>query len=88
MKTTIFYFAILMVFLSTDIPKIYRSYKKIEKIEVEIASLDTNKKELLEELQELDENISKTEDLFFIEEIARDVHKMKKSGETIYRLMN
>ncbi|WP_319370297.1 septum formation initiator family protein [uncultured Ilyobacter sp.] len=77
---------IFLVFLQYFLPKIYRSHVKLNKLIKEKKDLNLIHENVRINIMELDQDIEKLNDSYYIEKISREKLQMRKKGEVIYRL--
>lgn len=76
-----------LVVLSTYFSKIYRSYIKISKLNLERENIKSQKEKIENDMKSYDEKIEKLKKDFYVEEIARNELKFVKPGEVIYKVI-
>lgn len=69
-------------------PLIYRSYVKLQKLDIEEKNLHDKIEKLKAKIQKYDSKINVMEDEFEREKIARNRLQMIKENEEIYRFIN
>ncbi|WP_372713900.1 septum formation initiator family protein [Ilyobacter sp.] len=77
---------IFLVFLQYFLPKIYRSHVKLNKLVKEKKDLNLIHENVKINIMELDQDIEKLNESYYIEKISRERLQMRKKGEVIYRL--
>jgi cell division protein FtsB len=79
---TLVFFIILQYFL----PKIYRSHVKLNKLTKEKKDLNLSRENVKICIAELEQDILKLDDPYYVEKISRERLQMRKKDEVIYRL--
>lgn len=72
---------------SSFVPKIYRSFIKVEKLNTNLKILKEEKKDILKSINTYEEKKEKLNINYYKEEIARNYLKMVKPGEKIYKVI-
>lgn len=85
-KRELFVTLVFLVFLQYFLPKIYRSHVKLDKLIKEKKDLNLIHENVKINIMELDQDIEKLDDPYYIEKISREKLQMRKKGEVIYRL--
>ncbi|WP_319202845.1 septum formation initiator family protein [uncultured Ilyobacter sp.] len=85
-KRELFVTLVFLVFLQYFLPKIYRSHVKLNKLIKEKKDLNLIHENVKINIMELDQDIEKLNDTYYIEKISREKLQMRKKGEVIYRL--
>ncbi|ADO83142.1 FtsB family cell division protein [Ilyobacter polytropus] len=85
-KRELFVTLVFLVFLQYFLPKIYRSHVKLNKLIKEKKDLNLIHENVKINIMELDQDIEKLDDPYYIEKISREKLQMRKKGEVIYRL--
>ncbi|WP_320046968.1 septum formation initiator family protein [uncultured Ilyobacter sp.] len=85
-KRELFVTLVFLVFLQYFLPKIYRSHVKLNKLIKEKKDLNLIHENVKIDIMELDQDIEKLNDPYYIEKISREKLQMRKKGEVIYRL--
>nr|WP_240934740.1 septum formation initiator family protein [Fusobacterium sp. FSA-380-WT-3A] len=81
----VIFFSSIVVF--AFIPRIYRSYEKITRLNAELTSLKEKKDILNENIKEYERDIKNLDNEFYREKLVREKLKMVKPGEEIYKVL-
>lgn len=79
---------IILSIFAVFMPGIYRSVGRAKRLEEEKLELNAKKQSGREYILNLEERLEELDNKFYLEKSAREVLKMKKPGETIYRVAN
>lgn len=77
---------VFFIFLQYFLPKIYRSHVKLNKLNKEKKDLNLSLKNVKISITELEQDIVRLDDPYYIEKISRERLQMRKKDEVIYRL--
>lgn len=78
---------ISLAYMSREIPKIYTSFLKIDKLNGELNFLKLKKQSLKDEIVRYKIATEHLKDDFYKEKIVREKLKMVKPGEKIYKVL-
>lgn len=84
---TIFFMIVSIAYITREVPKIYTSFLKIDKLNGELNSLKLKKQSLKDEIVRYKIATEHLKDDFYKEKIVREKLKMVKPGEKIYKVL-